>query len=86
MDNEKRLYDRGNRGRIVLHDHRHPGFQLRGKRVKVVQFFAAALLLCLLLSFHFDATLFFARNWIEDVASSAGDEMICDFNEVRLTS
>lgn len=86
MDNEKWLYDRANGGGIVLYDHRHRGLQLRGKRVKVVQCVAAALLLCLLFRFHFDNTFFFARNWIEDAASRAGDEMICDFNEVRLTS
>lgn len=84
MDNEKWLHMGTSEGKIKRHDHPHQKLDLRGRRFKVVQLVAAALLFGFLFSLNFDHARFFARSWIEDAVSRAEDEMVCDFSEVCL--
>ena len=84
MSQEKCLYTGAEEGGFVLQDHRCRKLHMSGKKVKVVQFFGVALLLCIFCRFYFDNILFSARNWIEATGYEplGRGEMIYDFTDV----
>jgi hypothetical protein len=87
MEREKWLHADADEGRIKLPNRPRRSLNLNGKRIKMIQLVAAALLFCYIFSLSFEVTPFFARhrNWIEHAGAGVGhdgDEMICNFNEV----
>ena len=84
MSQEKCLYTGAEEGGFVLQDHLYRKLHMSGKKVKVVQFFGVALLLCVFCRFYFDYILFPTRNRIDATGCEplGRGEMIYDFTDV----